>query len=61
MSRVSKPILWGSSLPSFREKRMRVSLFECSGCLKWFITRGRSRYCSDACRQKAFRIRHRES
>ena len=56
MPRQHTPIKWGSEL-LVPFDRARVTLFKCHGCRQWYVTRGRSKTCSDACRQRVYRQR----
>lgn len=56
IDRKVEPIAWGADLKIPR-LRHRVALFPCPQCLGWFITKGKARYCSAACRQRAYRAR----
>lgn len=56
VDRKVEPIAWGSDL-KIAMRRHRVALFPCPTCRRWFITKGKARYCSAACRQRAYRAR----
>jgi hypothetical protein len=62
MARKSTPIhvdyLEEKILLKLKVDRLRVTLFRCPGCDSWYVTRGKSRTCSNKCRVRVYRKRH---